>query len=595
DGACATQKAAVDELSAFKSLSKSKDAELAGQKISDEENNKNCEELKNSRKEAVRNSISTSQNEKLDGDTGTPTMQTCVKISGNNMRYLYGKNRQNINWDTILNASDECLEVKCLDKNASQTERQEKQKACNDLKRTAARCDAAAFLISEFGRDWDNPEHVKTETVKGGNPPITCQGKGVATLDYEGCVKFVQNGDLMDAAQTAIQAGQELYYKDKTMTAQAEAAQNPNSATATLEALKSGVKSQQDMLTQRAALDTGKLATLASYYSDMPSSDTLKDKCSSYRAPKIEIDGADDSNNGACLSVAVQPDFGFLMNQRSKDAMKTKLVKVGIDVGSNAVMASLMAKRANDISNSIANVNAFKPIDPLAPAADNLQTTYCQQNPGDAKCLTGGLDRTFDAMGDNVITFGDGGTGTSYNATNPFTDTTGTTTNAINPTSRNSVGSVGSVISAAQQNGGLETIAPKADVTKGAAPSAGGGGGGSGGGGASGGGGGVPGAQPQGGVSAAIQGKTPTYGGGSGTLSMMGGFGINKNKGAAKDDGNPFGKLFNKDGNKSGVVNFRDLASQKVGNKGDNLFEMISKRYSTVNSDKRLLEYELTK
>jgi hypothetical protein len=77
---------------------------------------------------------------------------------------------------------------------------------------------------------------------------------------------------------------------------------------------------------------------------------------------------------------------------------------------------------------------------------------------------------------------------------------------------------------------------------------------------------------------------------------MMGGFGINKAKSGAKDEGNPFGKLFNKEGNKSGAIDFgRAPASQKVGTKTDNLFEMISKRYTNVSGEKRLIEYELTK
>jgi hypothetical protein len=95
---------------------------------------------------------------------------------------------------------------------------------------------------------------------------------------------------------------------------------------------------------------------------------------------------------------------------------------------------------------------------------------------------------------------------------------------------------------------------------------------------------------------AAAEVRAPSYGGGSGTLSMMGGYGINKGKSTAKDDSNPFGKLFNKDGNKSGAIDFSGRSpASKVGNKTDNLFEMISKRYTNVNNDKRLIEYEMTK
>jgi hypothetical protein len=70
---------------------------------------------------------------------------------------------------------------------------------------------------------------------------------------------------------------------------------------------------------------------------------------------------------------------------------------------------------------------------------------------------------------------------------------------------------------------------------------------------------------------------------------MMGGFGINKSGSKTTDSGNPFGKMFDK-GPKTDM-NFRTPASA-VGAKNDNLFEMISKRYNNVSSDKRLMEYE---
>lgn len=586
DSACTSQQEAVQELSSFRSFSAAKDAELTGENIRKEDGKIGCEKIRKEREAAAKEYISTENNENQDGSTGSLLMRECVKISGNNMRYLYGQQRKKIEWEILLNASKECISADpaCAEGNESVN-----AKACENLKRTAARCDAAAFIINEYGRDWRSPEHVKPSEVKGGNPEIKCTSQGIETLDYEGCVKFVQNGDIMDAAQGAIQQGQDLYYQDKAMTAQMEVANSKETATAGLKALETGVKGQEDIMTQRAALNTGKFAALVTYYSEIPSIDDVKDKCKNYSPVQGLPAGGCDS------AIQQHPGFAFLMNTQAKEKMKAKLAKVGIDVASNVMMAALMAKRGKDIKNAIAKVDEFKPIDPLAPPADDLQSTYCQQNPGDAKCLTGGLDRTFDAMSDNVINFGEGGTGTSYNNTNPFTDPTAGTKDSASSGNKKGLASVGGVISSAQQNGGLESKAAAATVTKGAAPSAGGGGGGSGGGVGGGGGGGVPGAQPQGGTSAAIQGKTPSYGGGSGTLSMMGGFGINKKNGAPKDDSNPFGKLFNKDGNKSAVVNFQDRSPASVGSKGDNIFNMISKRYTTVSSDKRLLEYELTK
>ena len=553
-----------------------------------------CDAEKETKKTAAKTLVSAGQNDGLDGDMGTTVMQRCVKVSSNAMRYLYGKKKKEIDWDIIIDATDECVNASpaCVDPKAP--EAKSKLEACAQVKKFAARCDAAAYIISTYDRDWENSEHVVTKDVKGGNPVITCKGKGIATLDYEGCVKFVQNGDIIDAGMTAVHTGQELMYKDKTMTAQAEASQSGDSATGALQALKTGVKGQEDIMNQRAVLDTGKFGLLATYYADIPTDDDLKQKCANYHAPAAKYFNGIE---GTCLSVVSQQHtFAFLENQQAKEKMKAKLVKAGIDVGSDIMMASLLAKRAGDLDNAIAKVDAFVPIDPLAPPpTTDLQTTFCQQNPGDPKCLTGGLDRTFDAMGDNIITFGETGKGATFGNPNAGLNNSTGTSNAINPTARTSVASVGSAITDAQQKGGLATTVAAATVGKGTDPGGGGGGGGGGNSGGGGGGGGAPPGQAGAGVSSAIAGRAPSYGGGTGTLSMMGGYGINKSKSGAKEDGNPFGKLFNKDA-KNGVVDYgRTPASQKVGNKGDNLFEMISKRYVNVNNDKRLIEYELAK
>lgn len=525
-----------------------------------------------------------------DGDTGP--MKNCVKLSRGWMRSLYkngsvGAYGKPFPWNNFV--VSECAETSFKEPKCDEAYR----KCYHEKLAQAGICDGVAFLISAFGREWTNPEHAKTDTVKGGTPPITCQGAGVATVDYDACVKFVQDGDFMEVAQTAIAQGQDLYLKDKTISAQMEASTSKESATAGLKAMGTSLKGQQDIMNQRAALDTGKLALLVNYYNEIPTYDDLAAKCIKYKSI-----AAPEYAESCNTVVSKQQMFGILMNQTAKEKMRAKLAKVGIDVASKVIMSNMLGKRLNDVNNAITQVDAFKPIDPLAPAADDAQSTYCQQNPGDAKCLTGGLERTFDAMDPNVISFGEGGTGASFSNNNPFVDpSAGTVASSSNPVSKNSIGSVGSVINSAHQNGGLESTAGRATVSKGSAP-AGGGGGGAGGGGSGGGGsgGGAPGGQAQGGTSAAIQGRTPSYGGGSGTLSMMGGLGINKSKSTAKDDGNPFGKLFNKDGNKSGTVNFANRTPASVGTKGDNLFDMISKRYTTVSSDKRLIEYEqLTK
>jgi hypothetical protein len=545
-----------------------------------------CQKRKQVLKDKAENLLHNDSNQLKDGDMGTSEMKNCVELSQGWMRDLYknGRPTGQVKWDDLIEISKDCMkdEVVC-DKNKSAS-------CIKKGKQQASRCDAAAYLISAFDKNWTSPEDVQTPEVKRGNPVIKCQGVGIATFDYAGCVKFVNNSELLDVAQQTIQTGQQLYYQDKSMTAQMKAASSTDSATASLEALKSDAKSQQDMMTQRAVMDTGKFAALASYYADIPTDSTLTDMCQKYKNIAVP-----EFREG-CTSAVSSPSFGFLMNQPARDAMKAKLVKAGVDVLSDVAMAALMAKRAKDINSAIAKIDAFTPIDPFAQTnnENNLQSTLCQQNPGDAKCLTAGLDRTFDTMSDNVLTFGEGGTGTVYSNNNPNLDNSGTTTNAINPTDRNSVGGVGNVVSGLDQKGGLAESVAAATVAKGSAPSGGGGGGGSvsGGGGGGSGGGSTP--SGGGGSTAAIPGKAPEYSGGTNSLSMMGGYGL-KSKAVGKFDDNPFGKLFGKDRGASSLDFGRAPASLKVGNKGDNLFDMISNRYSNVNANKRLIEYEAVK
>ncbi len=550
----------------------------------------NCEKVPNNNyKRFVEEITRTENNELTDGKFGSGALSDCVALSRGNMRYLYKNGNSAVSngftWD-------KAVEIKCLE-NSKVCGGEESLDSCkNKLKVQATRCDSVAYIASVYGRDWTNKEHIETPNVKGGNPPITCQGNGVPTVDYDACVKFVQNGEIMDATQTVVQAGQELYYKDKTMTKQAEVAQSANTATAGLEALKDTVKSQKEIMEQRTAMDSGKLAMLASYYTDMPSADEVRAKCSNYILPE----GLKDQKQELCRDVINKNDFGILSNAMTKEKMKSKLISLGVNVASDAVMAGLLSKREGDLKNAIAKVDEFKPIDPLAPQADNLQTTYCQQNPGDPKCLTGGLDRTFDMMNDNVITFGEGGSGASFNPNNPYADTTNSNGTNSNGTTKNSITGVGSAIASAQQSGGLADPIAAGTITKGGGATGGGGGGGGSGGGAGGGGGGAPAGQGSpGGVSAAIGGKAPAYNGGSGFSLLGGGNGLRNNKAKGEKEENPFGKLFGKNANNNGTVNFRGIASQNVGSKGDNIFDMISKRYSTVNGEKRLIEYEAAK
>ena len=62
---------------------------------------------------------------------------------------------------------------------------------------------------------------------------------------------------------------------------------------------------------------------------------------------------------------------------------------------------------------------------------------------------------------------------------------------------------------------------------------------------------------------------------------------------AGQKSGNPFAKLFKKDGGESDkVINFRKVASKRVGEKHGNIFKIISRGYQKAVKKKLLLEYQ---
>jgi hypothetical protein len=548
---------------------------------------------------------------------GSSGLQQCDTLALGQMKSLYKNgNRQAFKWiDYVQYAcKDKCTGNKS-DSSGKTTD--EFVKCVEDKKELVKTCESIAYVLNSYGRDWSEEQmsevsgksssgagqvtastNGQAATTSVGASSIKCSTAGVETVDYEPCKQFQTQLDLIEGIQQVGYNTQSLVYSDKLMDTQAKYATEQNTATGALKATGDSLKMQQDMMQQRTAVEATKLAYAYKLYSDMPKQKDITDKCTAIAS--LSIDNIGSPSIDKCkLDVSTRGrgngiQFQLLQNQQQLEAMRSKLVGIATATGSDMILASLLGKRASDVDNAIAKIDAFKPADPFTTAEADAQSTFCKQNPGLPQCLTGGLDRTFDTMNDNVITFGDGATGTSYGSVNSNVPVA--TAAIANPSARTATTPVGSIIAAAAQDNSMEKSGA-ATVTTAGTGSTGGGGGGSGGGASGGGGGGAPPpAGSPGGVSPAIGGKAPTYAGGSGSFSVMGGFGINKKRSADGKEENPFGKLFGKDGPKgNGLVNFRDIASQKVGSKGDNLFDMISKRYSSVNADKRLLEYELAK
>jgi hypothetical protein len=534
---------------------------------------------------------------------GSNNFNECDRMARGYLKKLYTNGtRSSFSWTKYIAAA-------CKDN----CDKPDKMPECITEKTELARkCESVAYVMSFYDRDWNDEEQIQpvSSTASAGAAPkpgsataaaaatsasaIKCKSEGIETLDYIACKKFATQLDIIDAVQTVAQGTQELVYADKMMDTQTKYAKEENSATGALKATGESLGMQQNMYQQRTAVDATKLAYMYSIYNDMPKMSEIVEKCTNIGStPQQGFDKKIEAEECKGNVRTGQGGFALAQNQSQIDAMRSKLITIATSAGSNAILASLLGKRASDVKDAIADIDAFVPTDPTLVTQEDALTTYCKLNPGVEKCLTSDLSRTFDTLNDNIITFGEGGTGTNYGSSNGIS-TGAITDSGTDGTGRTSVTPVGSIIAGAAKDNSIEG-STGATVSTGKGPSGGGGGGGLGGGGSGGGGGAPPAAPAQGGVAAAVQGKTPTYGGGAGSISVVGGLGLNKAKGDKAED-NPFGKLFGKDAPKgSGVVNFRDIASQKVGAKGDNLFDMISKRYSSVAADKRLLEYELTK
>lgn len=537
---------------------------------------------------------------------GTGSFIACEKLSRGWIRQIYGKNgnrRDEFKWNNYIDYA--CAEEgKCPESKG--------YKDCKESKtKQAIACESVLHAMSFYDRDWNDEEMITAQkgnakapagaqqqqqagaaSVAAATSSIKCTSEGIETVDYIPCRKFQVQLDLIDAVQGIAYGTQQIVYQEKISDAQMKHASEENTATGALKATRDSLNMQQDMYQQRTAVDATKLAYLVSIYNEMPKSDEVIAKCDRITGRALN-NGLPVIEKESCKQavMAGRGNFALNMNGPQMDAMKAKLVQIAAQAGSSMLLASLLGKRAKDVDNAIAKIDAFKPLDPYVVSEEDAASTFCKQNPGLAQCLTGGLERTFDQISDNVITFGDSGPASNYAGANGNTDGVGSGETSTTPDDTTTK-SMGSIISSAVQDNSIEDSNAAKVTTTGAGSKGGGGGGG--GGSAGGGAGGAP--PSQGGASApANLAKAPTYGGGAGSISMMGGFGINKPKSDAKVEDNPFGKLFAKDNKGTGVVNFRDPASNKVGGKDDNLFDMITNRYKNVSADKRLLEYELAK
>ncbi len=491
----------------------------------------------------------------------------------------------------------------------------------------------------------DNPDEDKITTLDG---KIKCVAGPFALpihQDYAPCASFANAYDGAIAAKFGLDTVQQVQFmKDQSS---AQFGNNVNEIGGALNAQKNSIQSKLDLANQQAAFHGGKLGILSTFKAKMPTRSDLVKKCKNYMSnysdesqkyqsalwqalanallergvissaaeiskyQNMKEDYAEKSSSPdeGCLQMymAMQgkgsdledSDGGFgepifdqpalLVNKKAQDAAKAELIATTAEVAKYTLLASMFKKQIGKIDKALADIEEFAPSD-LAFNEEDLLMSRCALNPLDPECapLVGDITRGFDPNQNFNI---GGGTGTTSitdinrpDLTNDSSDISGDD-GSFSPGGPISFGTPGN------KDNGPAAIAAGASIQKKGSGGGAGGGGGGGGGAAGGGGGGAPAAQ---GANArqpanAISFGKAKYNRGGGVLYRSK---ASRRKKGSSNNKNPFASMFKKNkGSSNGTLNFRDPAA--IANKSNDIFKMISKRYSNVAKDKRLMEYEL--
>ncbi|OUR97160.1 hypothetical protein A9Q84_12600 [Halobacteriovorax marinus] len=490
----------------------------------------------------------------------------------------------------------------------------------------------AVMSSSRRDRNMSVSDDNKTATTSSFDKKVKCEAVGYETQDYVACKKAVTAYDIIFIGRKAVETVQGMDYMDETMDIQTEMAKNAQTdAAAGLKAQKKTIEKKAEMARVRAASETAAAAVLATALYNMPNIEKIKESCDA-AGKSVDQKGAierirkdfdiqmekiadtfttgdyqleeNSDENGEVIAFSAESNcqihignlgngasHAMVNNEDAKEGMQQALIDAGMQAVTMLGTAEILDKQAGRVGDAIKGVQDHEP-ESLAYDGEDILATECQLNPGADNCVNAQFERGVDYYDQGINV--DGMQFATSDATQNLDDPSQRSVNsASDATSRQgAVGGLGDTINGVEKGSGLAdapagAASIKASGTNGIG--SGGGGGGAGGGGASapsngsaksGGGGG---SKPYVGSS-----KKLGYSGGGGSLSYRGG---SKRTRKAKS-ANPFANLFGKKGKKKGgVMNFRGMAS-KIGPKNGSIFNMISKRYSSISKDERLEEYK---
>lgn len=523
-------------------------------------------------------------------------------------------------------------EVRSFLKNYEQIVNNYRKKLNNIVKRVS-KCSALYSVVYNANqvRGMDFSDYNKSQEEKSFDGKLKCTSLGYETQDFKACAESAKYYDGVFLGRKAVETAQSFQYMDSSMDIQTEFAQNAQTdATAGLKAQKQDIQKKADMARTRAATETAAVAALYTAMKKLPTLDELVTECEAKLSRfsdskemqnfkesyhdyynktvngKLGLSSASETEapmdptvviNGQ-LSTACQKyvgdiqnsDHALIQNAEARDIIQQALIDSGMNIATMMGTAEILDKQAGRVGDAIKLVDGHEP-ETLEYNNEDLLATECQVNPGSENCVNAQYERGVGYHNDGISV--NGMQFATSDSTLPIEETSRNTDAAGDNTNRtNTVGGIGATINPVDKGSGL------ADSPLGAASvsstgangiGAGAGGGGAGGGGAS--------APANGSARTGGAGGSKPYVGSSKKVKYSGGSGLSFSSGSSRrakkaKAANPFSSLFGKkSAKKNGVLNFRGVASG-VGKKNGSIFQMISKRYSAVNKDNRLLEYQ---
>lgn len=449
------------------------------------------------------------------------------------------------------------------------------------------------------------------ECLASAEEESTCKSNGYETHDFKACVSLLKFADGFFIAKKGLQQVQGVVSQVNAMDSQskvnAEINKGNDATVATLGAQKDSLSQQSNMAVQQGALDGAKAATLWAKINAFPTFEKLKKKCmTEYEnnesvnailqekvneklrdmgesVPTVDFTGEFSAERICSMAIKSSPDL--LMNQDILDRMRALALQSAVESAANLAKGALLNKMAGEVDDTIKDIETFEPpefqeFDGVLPPKISeciVDPTIEGCPPTGSPAYQGFAGQGFSSsvggaasLGNQQLTLDDDEIGNSAAAGG---------NNDVIPSR------FGSATGTIDKNNDFSEGTVAAGTIKSVGSPAGGGGGAGGGGSAS-----PPGKAPQTGAQADNSPAAPgsvaikTKGEGLGRVGGRGRFGSKKSK-----TKNPFSKLLSKNKPKNGVLNFRGPA--QIG-KGGSIFKMISKRYSSVNAKKRLLQYK---